>query len=235
MGRARWGVALPPASRPRWAIDTRVMAGLSLALALLTTLAMLAGRTLGVDEGLLRWLRGATGGGAWWQRDLRLLMHDLTALGDPPMLVLVVLATAAVLVAAQRRRLALAVVAITALGALTGTLLKLLFDRARPAIVPHLVEVGSPSFPSGHAMQSAVIYLTVATLVVRAEADARVRRTVLALAIGLVLLIGASRVYLGVHWPSDVLAGWLVGAAWAAGASVVTRRLQAERRVEAAA
>lgn len=211
------------------------MAGLSLALALLLTLAVLAGRTLGADTSVLRWLRAATGGNAGWQRDLRLLMHDLTALGDPPMLVLVVLATAAVLVAARRHRLALAVVATTALGALTGTLLKQLFDRARPAIVPHLVEVGSPSFPSGHAMQSAIIYLTIGTLVVRAEADARVRRTVLALAIGLVLMIGASRVYLGVHWPSDVLAGWLVGATWAIGASLAMRRLQAEQRLEPAA
>jgi len=81
--------------------------------------------------------------------------------------------------------------------------------------VDHLVQIHTASFPSGHATMSAVVYLTLATLIVRLVDDVAVRVYVLAVAILLTLAVGLSRIYLGVHWPSDVAAGWALGAAWA--------------------
>jgi undecaprenyl-diphosphatase len=100
-------------------------------------------------------------------------------------------------------------------GTLISEGLKVGFSRPRPDLVAHVVEVHSMSFPSGHAMLSAVTYLTVGALLARSQARTAERGYILGAAIVLTLLIGASRVYLGVHWPTDVLAGWCLGAAWA--------------------
>ena len=95
--------------------------------------------------------------------------------------------------------------------------LKVGFNRPRPDLVAHIVETTSMSFPSGHAMLSAVTYLTLGAMLARTQESARLRGYVLGAAILLTLLIGVSRVYLGVQWPTDVLAGWCLGAAWALG------------------
>ena len=100
-------------------------------------------------------------------------------------------------------------------GAVLSSLLKLGFDRPRPDLVPHLTHVYSASFPSGHAMVSAVVYLTLGTLLTRIVSGIWLKIFVMAVAVLLTGLIGLSRLYLGVHWPSDVLAGWAAGAAWA--------------------
>jgi undecaprenyl-diphosphatase len=92
---------------------------------------------------------------------------------------------------------------------------KLGLHRARPEVVPHLAEVSNASFPSGHAMISAATYLTVGALLAHTQTSRAVRLYLLTLAVILTVMIGLSRLYLGVHWPSDVLAGWLFGAAWA--------------------
>jgi undecaprenyl-diphosphatase len=95
--------------------------------------------------------------------------------------------------------------------------LKALFDRARPEEAFHAVEVVNSSFPSGHAMLSASIYLTLGALASRFSPRLRIRVFALSAAILVTLVVGLSRVFLGVHWPTDVLAGWCVGAAWALG------------------
>ena len=119
-------------------------------------------------------------------------------------------------------------------GTALSSLLKLGFARPRPDLVPHAVEVYTASFPSGHAMLSAVTYLTLAALLARVQPRRRLRIYVLALAVLTSLLVGASRVYLGVHWPSDVAAGWCVGAAWALLCWLAALRLQRTGRVERA-
>ena len=96
-----------------------------------------------------------------------------------------------------------------------STALKLVFVRGRPDLVEHLDRTFSSSFPSAHAMVSMLAWLTLAAVLVRFVAHDRTRTLVVAGAVVLSVLIGASRVYLGVHWPSDVLAGWSAGLAWA--------------------
>jgi undecaprenyl-diphosphatase len=100
-------------------------------------------------------------------------------------------------------------------GTLLISLLKLGFDRPRPDLVDHLTHASSSSFPSGHAASSALVYLTLGLLLAQAESHKRLKVFLIASAIFISILVGCSRVYLGVHWPSDVVAGWGFGAAWA--------------------
>ncbi len=142
-------------------------------------------------------------------------MRDVTALGGFTVLTLVtVVATLAF--AMHRRWKHAAVMAGTALAAQAcSSLLKAIYDRPRPDLVPHGVDVYSASFPSGHSMLSAATYLTLAALIANLEVKRRSKALVFVLAIVLMTAIGFSRVYMGVHWPSDVLAGWCAGSAWA--------------------
>ena len=142
-------------------------------------------------------------------------VRDVTALGSSTVLTLLVLVTASFLALRRRFRSALLVLAATTLGALAVTLVKALIARSRPDLVERLMEEASHSFPSGHAANSAIVYLTLATLLFPVIRGWRMRGFVLAVAMLLVALIGVSRVYLGVHWPSDVLAGWAFGSCWA--------------------
>ena len=143
------------------------------------------------------------------------MFRDVTSLGGATVLSLMTAAVVGYLLVDEKRAAALFVLASVAGGAALSTVLKLAFARPRPNIVPHLVEVHTASFPSGHAMLSAVIYLTLGALLARVERPPRIKIYVLTVAILLTFLIGLSRVYLGVHWPTDVLAGWCAGAAWA--------------------
>jgi undecaprenyl-diphosphatase len=106
------------------------------------------------------------------------------------------------------------------------------FERPRPDLVPHGTRVFTASFPSAHAASSAITYLTLGALLARVQSLQRAKVYVMACAVLLTLLVGISRIYLGVHWPSDVLAGWSVGAAWAILCWIAARRLQRSGRVE---
>jgi len=114
-------------------------------------------------------------------------------------------------------------------GMLLTNLLKDLFQRDRPPAELHIVQAINSSFPSGHATLSATVFLTIGALIAHFTARRRVRIYALGAAVILAVLVGISRVYLGVHWPTDVLAGWCIGAAWAlicwGGALVFERRL----------
>lgn len=147
--------------------------------------------------------------------------RDITSLGGITVLSLVALAVAGYFLTDRRYASALLVVVSVGGGMLLNMGLKAGFDRPRPDIVAHAVEVQTLSFPSAHAMLSAVTYLTLGALLAQTRRHRRQSVYVLAIAVLLTLLIGVSRVYLGVHWPTDVLAGWCVGAAWAMGCWLV--------------
>jgi len=111
-------------------------------------------------------------------------------------------------------------------GGVLSTVMKQLFGRDRPDIVSPLVAVTSPSFPSGHSMLAAIMYLTLGALLARFSARRRTKVYLIAVALFATLVVGASRVYLGVHYPSDVLAGWCAGLVWSLICWLVARYLQ---------
>lgn len=194
---------------------------------------VLEGDTFALDRAILRGLRTAGDAaiplGPKW---LQLAMIDITALGGFTVLTLITVFAVGFLLALRTYATALFVALAVSGGAVLGTVLKAVFVRARPDVVPHLVLVNSASFPSGHAMNSALVYLTLATLLARAQAGRRVRIYLLSVAMVLTLLIGTSRVYLGVHWPSDVVAGWGVGAAWAVVCALIAKALEKRRKLD---
>jgi undecaprenyl-diphosphatase len=150
--------------------------------------------------------------GPEWMTDAA---NFVTALGGVPVLAGVSLtATGVIMVRRNFQTLAFAMAAIVG-GLLLMLLLKEYYARPRPQIVPYLCAADGSSFPSGHSMMSAVVYLTVGALWASTAARRRSRLLMLAMAFLLAGLIGASRVCLGVHYPSDVLAGWTAGLAWA--------------------
>ena len=158
--------------------------------------------------------------------------RDITGLGGHFVLTLATLGVLVYLLMIGKRGTALLVLAAIGGGMLLSAGLKIGFERPRPALVPHEVRVYTASFPSGHAMLSATTYLTLGALLARANARRRVKAFVLGFAVALTLMVGLSRIYLGVHWPSDVLAGWCGGAAWAALCWFVALQLQRKGKVE---
>jgi undecaprenyl-diphosphatase len=168
-------------------------------------------------------------GPAW----LEWAARDITSLGGYPVVILTTLSAIGFLLIIGKRHAALLVLASIGGGMLLSSGLKNLFERPRPDLVPHVVQVYTLSFPSGHAMLSAATYLTLGALLARVQPKRVVRLYLLGVAILLTLLIGASRVYLGVHWPTDVLAGWSAGAAWAMLCWTIALWLQRRGKVEA--
>ena len=160
------------------------------------------------------------------------MMRDFTALGSTAVLTLITIATIGFLVMDKKPRAAFAVGVAVAGGLLISTFVKMGIDRPRPDLVPHGSYVHTASFPSGHSMMAAIVYLTLAAMLARLRPEWRVRIYILLVAVFVVILVGVSRVYLGVHWPTDVLAGWTVGSAWAMICWIVTLRLQRSGNVE---
>lgn len=169
-------------------------------------------------------------GPLWFEEAAR----DITALGGHAVLALVTIAVATYLGLARKRGAALLVLVAVGGGMLLSAALKEVFERPRPDLVTHGQAVYTASFPSGHAMLAAATYLTLGALVARLSPRRRAKAFALGLALVLTLLVGASRVYLGVHWPTDVLAGWCGGGAWAALCWFGALQLQARGRVERA-
>jgi len=191
------------------------------------------GDTHALDSRLLLALRDPSNlanplGPPWLEEAAR----DITGLGGYAILTIVTGVTWVYLMMAGKRGAALLVLVAVIGGTLLSSGLKLGFERPRPDLVPHAARVYTASFPSGHAMLSAVTFLTLGALLARVQERRRMRALFMGLAITMTLLVGASRVYLGVHWPSDVLAGWSVGAAWASLCWFVALQLQRRGQVE---
>jgi Membrane-associated phospholipid phosphatase len=140
---------------------------------------------------------------------------DITALGSATVLGLVVLAVAGFLILQGMWRTGLFVVLATSGGGFINGALKQFFQRPRPDVVSHLRDVMSTSFPSGHALTSAVVYLTLGALSMRIAKRRITKFYCMAMAMLTTALVGVSRVYLGVHYPTDVVAGWMIGLSWA--------------------
>jgi undecaprenyl-diphosphatase len=158
--------------------------------------------------------------------------RDITALGGVGVLLMLTLAVAGYLRLVDKRRVAVFLVIAVSSGVLISTLFKSAFDRPRPDLVSHQTHVYTASFPSGHSMQSAVTYFTLGALLARVHRQRRVKIYVLSVAAFLTFAVGLSRVYMGVHWPTDVLAGWAAGATWAIICWLIALWLQQNRVIE---
>lgn len=157
---------------------------------------------------------------------------DLTSIGSVSVLVLLSVAVGGFLVIKQRRLEAGIIAVALGGGLILSQGLKVVYERERPPDVYRAVEILNSSFPSGHAMLSAVVYLTLGAMIARVTPGRAARIYVMSGAILLTLLVGSTRVYLGVHWASDVLGGWCAGAAWATACWLFER--WARRRLETA-
>lgn len=167
-------------------------------------------------------------GPPWVEQAIR----DLTAMGGTTILTLLCLAVAGFFIIERKPRM-LAFLAFAVIGGLLLSLaLKTGFDRPRPDFLPHGDRVYTASFPSGHSMNSAIVYLTLGAIIARTRQRRLTKIYVLTIAVLFTVLVGFSRMYLGVHWPTDVVAGWAAGAAWAGLCSLGVLILQRRRMVE---
>lgn len=212
-----------------------------LAAALIAALAILAfakiadevreAHTFSFDDRFLDLLRkngepGHAVGPEW----LTGVMRDFSALGSAAVVSLVVLSTVGYLAIQRRRRAAWTIIAASVGGTLIAAALKLTFSRPRPDLAFHLTEVDSTSFPSGHSMESAVVYLTLGAMLARLTPGTRGKVFVLGAALCITGLVGFSRAFLGVHYATDVLGGWSAGLAWALVCWIAARKLRRDNR-----
>jgi undecaprenyl-diphosphatase len=193
---------------------------------------VMEGDTQSIDKKLLLAMRHPSDLSPIGPPELQDAARDVTALGGVTVLTLLTLVTGGFLLLDGKRHMALFVYGSVAGGALVDGILKNLFQRARPDLVPHEAYVSTTSFPSGHSMLSAVTYLTLGALLARSQPRKRLKAYFLLLAALLTLSVGVSRVYLGVHWPTDVLAGWTAGASWATFCWLIARWLQGRHAIE---
>jgi undecaprenyl-diphosphatase len=210
-----------------WQIDRRKAAALGLlcwAAVAAVTVLVASGRAAPVDAvGLLFW-RASPELAPAGPPLLIEMVRDLTSLGGVLLRNILALAAVIALLFLRLRREAVLLVITVAGGWLVNTLLKAAVGRARPEIVPHLTDAGGASFPSGHSFNSAVVFIAIALAFATLSARQPVRLTIIGAAVALSLAVAWSRVWLGVHFPTDVLAGWMGGAGWAFLAAALLQR-----------
>lgn len=224
--------------RDKWSTDKKVVViALIIAAFLLLFVELseevLEGETLGVDNFLLTAFRDPARtdqliGPGW----MLTTVQDISSLGGVSVIVL--LSTLVGLFFLFRKQWHLLVFYISSVtgGTLAMVLLKSLFNRPRPSIVPHLSHVSLESYPSGHSMVSAIVYLTLGAILARSTKSLAMRMYYLGSACLLTLIIGVSRIMLGVHYPSDVLAGWCAGIVWAGSSYLIAQTLQRKGVIE---
>lgn len=198
---------------------------LATAIALLAALwlLMMVSGTGTLDQAALAWLYSAE------QPQLRDFLRYFTLLGNWPAVVGVSVAAALWLLATSHRRAAILLLGITLIGRMLVEGMKLGVQRSRPDATDHLVEVYSLSFPSAHAANSMILWLTLALLLPQRQW----RPAAVAAALLVSFAVGISRPMLGVHWPSDVIGGWAFGAAWVLVMVDLTGRWPGQRRPRA--
>lgn len=191
------------------------------------------GGTHSFDQRILLLMRSATDAGdpvgpPWFEE----MSRDVTALGGVGVLAFLTLATGGLLGLSGRWRTMWFVFLAVGGGLVLSSLAKAGFDRPRPDLVPQFSLVHTSSFPSGHSMMAAVTYLTLAALLARSQPQRRIKIYLILLAALVTVAVGLSRIYLGVHWPTDVVAGWTAGAAWALLCLLAARLLEQRRAIE---
>lgn len=188
--------------------------------------AVRGGLTQRLDEQVLRWLAARRG------PELDVAMLEITTVGSGLPLILMV-AVAVVFLGATKHHWSAAFLLLASLGGTTlNRILKWYFDRERPSVVDWLHFTDSPSFPSGHAMSSFIVFSSLAYLVARIAPTRGLKRFTWVFALAMILAVGVSRMYLGVHYPSDVLGGFIAAFAWVlfiAGAMVALRYFAVRR------
>lgn len=184
--------------------------------------------TRSFDEGVLAWLRPDAAnpadpiGPAWLER----AAMDITSLGGVAVLALISIGAAGYLLIV-RRRIEASLLAVALLGGLAlSETMKAVFERERPPEIHRTLEAINASFPSGHALMSTVCYLTLGAVLAEAQSKRRLKVYIMSASVLVALLVGLTRVYLGMHWASDVMAGWALGAAWAMACLLAARWLQ---------
>lgn len=192
-----------------------------------------AGTTQQCDERIIRILRDPADlsrpiGPVW----LAEVGRDLTALGGVAVITLVLLGVVGFLAFERKWRSMCLVLLATVSGLGVSSILKHAFARPRPTIVPYLSGAYTSSFPSGHSMMSAIVYLTLGALLARTVADRPTRLFAMAIALLISILVGLSRIYMGVHYPTDVLAGWVAGGVWAIFCWIIAALLQQRGQIE---
>lgn len=195
--------------------------------------AVREGSTKRFDDWAVRALRrpddsSRTLGPAW----LEDFGRDITALGGFAVLTLVIGIVAGFLWLQKRHHMVGLLLAASGGGLVLSSLLKRVMQRPRPELVPHLSAVFTTSFPSGHSMLSAVVYLSLGTLLARSVADRATKIYCIVVAAFVPFAVGLSRIYMGVHYPTDVLAGWTAGVVWAMACWTVSAYLQRRGDVE---
>jgi|KBSSwiStaDraftv2_1062776.scaffolds.fasta_scaffold11068_4 undecaprenyl-diphosphatase len=202
-------------------LEFQVLAAIVAAGAAILTFLKLSGEvgeneTATFDRTVLLWFR-APGHPAdpIGSHTLEEAMRDVTTLGGFTYLTLITVVAVASLLFFRKPRQAVVLAVTVCLAEVSSDVLKIFYERPRPTLVPHGVYVYSHSFPSGHSTLSAATYLTLAAILSSLDRRRPFKAFVFALAILMTAGVGVSRVYLGVHWPTDVLGGWTLGAAWA--------------------
>jgi undecaprenyl-diphosphatase len=232
--------ALPSSLHTLWAFlkrfEARVLIAVILAAGALLAFLEIAddmaeGDTEAIDRHFILLLREAGDrNNPIGSRNVEEAVRDVTALGGTTLVIVVTLVAVLSFLFHKKRihALVMAVVVLAAWASSSAT--KALYGRPRPDLVPHEAYVYSASFPSGHSTMSTAAFLTLAMLVASLEPRRRSKALAYALAAFVIVGVGFSRVYLGVHWPSDVLAGWCLGAAWALVGWVALRALGGQTR-----
>jgi undecaprenyl-diphosphatase len=221
---------------PQWAVrwsraESRVLVAILTMGTLLLAFAIIAGEVLegeplAIDRVIMLAFRTpgnpADPIGAPWVEEMA---RDVTALGSFAVLAIVVGTVLTYMLLIGNRTAAYLLLASVLGGVLLNNVVKFAFARPRPDLVAPAARVFTLSFPSGHATLSAITYLTLGALLAHMHPSPRMRVFFMAVAVLLTFLVGISRIYLGVHYPTDVVAGWCIGAAWALACWIVTARL----------
>lgn len=222
-----------------WPAETLGLVGVFAASILLLVFALIAGEvtagsTTKLDQAIMALFRGgaensAGPAGPLWVQEMA---RDLTSLGSVTVLGLLSFVVVAYLFLTRSRGAGFLVLVAVLGGLALNSFLKIQFARPRPDVFVPAAKVFTASFPSGHAAFSAITYMTLAALLARVTTSRRLRYYFVTVAVTLTFMIGVSRVYLGVHYPTDVLAGWCIGSAWALLCWAVMTRLQQKHLIE---